>query len=111
MITTQGTAYDGPRDKYADIPGASHAIELTISQGFTPLGPFLPPILNCDVTAIYDWHNADTGQSGSVSRFVPANLSSTSRVVVTAVTGPGRVQLTMRTDHPNIPVTLDVVVP
>lgn len=111
LVTTQGTAYDGPRNQYADVPGATHAIELTISNGFTPLGPILPPILNCDVLAVYDWRNLDTGQTGSVSRFVPANLPSQSRLTVTALTGPGRVSLTMRTDRPSIPVNLEVLVP
>ncbi|WP_228807247.1 hypothetical protein [Nocardia otitidiscaviarum] len=110
MFTTGGTAFDGPLYEYSEAPGATHAIVLRITQGFSPVGYWGPQFLACDVTAVVDWHNIDTGQSGSVSQFVPAGQRSTPAILV-AHTGPGRVQLTVRTDRPSIPATAEVFVP
>ena len=111
ILSASGTAYDGPLYEYSNAPGSTHSVELRITQGFSPLGEWAPTFLACDVTAIIDWRNFDTGQSGSVSHFVPARHSSTTPMVVQVHTGPGRVQLTLRTDRPNIPVSTEVIVP
>lgn len=111
IMVPSGTAFDGPLAQYSSAPGASHAIELRISQGFSPLGEWAPTLLACDVTAIVDWHNLDTGRSGSVSQFIPAHHTSTHPMIVHAFTGPGQVQLTLRTDRPSIPVSTQVTVP
>ncbi|TCN50197.1 hypothetical protein EV641_113178 [Rhodococcus sp. SMB37] len=111
MMVASGTAFDGPLYHYSTFPGATHAIDLRISQGFSPLGEWAPTILACDVTAIVDWRNLDTGRSGSVSQFIPASHTSTRPMNVLVNTGPGRVQLTLRTDHPSIPVSTEAFVP
>ncbi|RVW09339.1 hypothetical protein EGT67_11095 [Prescottella agglutinans] len=111
MLTAAGTAFDGPMYRYGSSPGPSHSIELRITQGFSPLGEWGSTVLACDATAIIDWQNLDTGQSGTVSQHVPVTSTSTFPKFVYVGTGPGRVRLTMRTDHPSIPVTTDVVVP
>lgn len=111
MLTASGNAFDGPLWEYSAAPGAVHAIELRIAQGFSPLGEWGSTTLACDVTAIVDWQNLDTGHSGSLSRRLPANNTSTHPMVVQVGTGPGRVRLTLRTDHPNLPASTDVVVP
>ncbi|WP_280267837.1 hypothetical protein [Nocardia wallacei] len=110
MMSAGGTAFDGPLYPYSEAPGAAHAIVLRITQGFSPVGEWGPQLLACDVTAIADWRNLDTGQAGSVSRFVPAG-QRLSPAIVLAETGPGRVQLTLRTDKANIPASTEVVVP
>lgn len=111
MLTASGTAFDGPLGKYSEVPGAVHSVELRIAQGFSPLGEWAPTVLACDVTAVVDWRNLDTGQSGTVSRYVPAANTSSRPMDVQVGTGPGRVQLTMRTDRPSVPVSTEVVVP
>ncbi|MEV0507364.1 hypothetical protein AB0I30_07615 [Nocardia tengchongensis] len=111
MFSTGGTAFDGPLYQYSEAPGASHSVILRISQGFSPLGNWAAQLLACDVNAIVDWNNADTGQQGSVTRFIPAGQSSTNPAIFPVNTGPGRVHLTIRTDRANIPANLDVVVP
>lgn len=111
MLTASGNAFDGPLWEYSAARGAVHSVELRISQGFSPLGEWASTTLACDVTAIIDWQNLDTGASGTVSRYVPASNTSTVPMYVYVGTGPGRVRLTMRTDHPSIPVSTDVVVP
>lgn len=111
MLVTSGNAFDGPLWEYSAARGAVHSIELRISQGYSPLGEWGSTALACDVTAIIDWHNLDTGQSGTTSQFIPATKTSTHPMTVYLGTGPGRVQLTMRTDHPSLPVTTEVNVP
>lgn len=111
MLVASGNAFDGPLWEYSAAPGAVHSVELRISQGFSPLGEWAPTVLACDVTAIVEWQNLDTGQSGTVSRYVPASNTSTRPMNVHVGTGPGRVRLTLRTDHPSIPVSTEVVVP
>jgi hypothetical protein len=111
MLTASGTAFDGPLWQYSEARGAVHSVEFRIAQGFSPLGEWAPTILACDVTAIVDWRNLDTGQSGTVSKYVPAGNTSTRPMLMHVGTGPGRVQLTMRTDRPSIPVSTEVVVP
>ncbi|WP_242676719.1 hypothetical protein [Rhodococcus sp. ABRD24] len=111
MLSVSGNAFDGPLWEYSSAPGAVHSVELRISQGFSPLGEWASTTLACDVTAIIDWQNLDTGRSGTISRYVPAANTSTHPMLVNVETGPGRVRLTMRTDHPSIPVTTDVIVP
>ncbi|WP_433607450.1 hypothetical protein [Prescottella agglutinans] len=111
MLTASGNAFDGPLWEYSAARGAVHSVELRISQGFSPLGEWASTTLACDVTAIINWQNLDTGESGTVSRYVPASNTSTIPMYVYVGTGPGRVRLTMRTDHPSIPVSTDVVVP
>lgn len=111
MLTASGNAFDGPLGQYSNAPGAVHSVELRITQGFSPLGEWGSTALACDATAIIDWQNLDTGQSGTVSRFVPASDTSISPAIVTVGTGSGHVRLTMRTDHPSLPVSTDVVVP
>lgn len=111
MLVASGTAFDGPVWEYSAAPGAVHSVELRISQGFSPLGEWAPTILACDVTAIIDWQNLDTGRSGTESRYVPASNTSTRPMIVPVGTGPGRVRLTVRTDHPSIPASTEVVVP
>ncbi|WP_024800304.1 hypothetical protein [Nocardia sp. BMG51109] len=110
LLSTGGTAFDGPLYEYSEAPGAAHSVVLRIAQGFSPVGEWGPQLLACDVTAIVDWHNLDTGQAGSVRRFVPAGQRFTPAIVL-AETGPGRVQLTLRTDKPNIPAATEIVVP
>ncbi|EOM74903.1 hypothetical protein Rrhod_3780 [Rhodococcus rhodnii LMG 5362] len=114
MISAGGTAFDGPLDETYHVYGAAgavHSVELQILQGFPVLGEWGPILLRCDVTAVMDWHNLDTGERGTETRFVPASNRSFTREYVYMNTGPGRVHITMRTDHPSIPVTMDVVVP
>lgn len=110
LINAGGTAFDGPLYQYSEAPGAEHAVVLRITQGFSPVGEWGPQLLACDVTAVLDWRNLDSGAAGSVSRFVPAGQRSTAAILV-ADTGPGRVQLTFRTDKPNIPASAEVFVP
>ncbi|QLY34266.1 hypothetical protein H0264_10465 [Nocardia huaxiensis] len=110
MLNTGGTAFDGPLYEYSEAPGAVHSIVLRITPGFSPVGEWGPQLLACDITAIVDWRNLDTGQAGSVSRFIPA-WQRLSPAIVLAETGAGRVQLTVRTDRPNIPATTEIVVP
>lgn len=111
MLNAAGTAFDGPLWEYSSARGAVHSVQLRISQGFSPLGEWAPTVLACDVTAIVDWQNLDTGRSGSVSRYIPAANTSTNPMIMHVDTGPGRVRLTVRTDHPSIPVSTEVVVP
>ncbi len=108
---TRATAFDGPLWEYSAAPGMVHGIEMNLAQGYAPLGEWGSTVLGCDQTAIIDWHNLDTGQTGTVSRFVPADTPSTVQQLVHAQTGPGRVRLTMRTDHPSIPMSAEIVVP
>ncbi|MEV0341159.1 hypothetical protein AB0H49_19250 [Nocardia sp. NPDC050713] len=110
IFSVGGTSFDGPLNEYSEAPGAAHAVSVRITPGFSPIGTWGPQLLACDVTAVVDWHNLDTGQRGSVSRFVPAWQRSSPTIVV-ADTGPGRVQLTVRTDRPSIPATSEVFVP
>ncbi|WP_245717704.1 hypothetical protein [Nocardia jejuensis] len=110
MFFTGGTAFDGPLYGYSEAPGAEHSVVLRITQGFSPVGEWGPQLLACDVTAVVDWHNLDTGQGGSVSRFVPAGQRLSPAILV-AGTGSGRVQLTVRTDRPSIPASTEVFVP
>lgn len=111
MLTASGTAFDGPLGQYSEVPGAVHSVELRITQGFSPLGEWGSTTLACNVTAVIDWRNLDTGQSGTASRYIPASKTSSFPTVMQVGTGPGRVRLTMRTDGPSIPVSTDVVVP
>ncbi|PTR32322.1 hypothetical protein C8K36_1011374 [Rhodococcus sp. OK519] len=111
MLVASGNAFDGPLAEYSSAPGAVHSIELRISQGFSPLGEWASTVLACDATAIIDWQNLDTGQSGTVSQHIPATNTSTFPAYMHVATGPGHVRLTMRTDRPSIPATTDVVVP
>jgi len=108
---TRATAFDGPLWEYSSAPGMVHGIEMNLAQGFAPLGEWGSTVLGCSQTAIIDWHNLDTGQSGTVHKFVPADNPSTTQQLVHAPTGAGRVQLTMRTDHPSIPMTTQIAVP
>ncbi|MGV9414526.1 hypothetical protein ACWDOP_31875 [Nocardia sp. NPDC003693] len=110
LFMTGGTAFDGPLYQYSEAPGAEHAVVLRITQGYSPVGYWGPQFLACDVTAVVDWFNHDTGQGGSVSQFIPAGQRSTPAILV-AYTGPGRVQLTVRTDRPNVPASAEVFVP
>ncbi|MFJ1460390.1 hypothetical protein [Nocardia wallacei] len=110
LMNAGGTAFDGPLYQYSEAPGAEHSVVLRITQGFSPVGEWGPQLLACDVTAILDWRNLDSGAAGSVSRFVPAGQRLTAAILV-ADTGPGRVQLTLRTDKPNIPASAEVFVP
>lgn len=110
MLQAGGTAFDGPLYEYSEAPGAVHSVVLRVTQGFSPVGEWGPQLLACDVTAVVDWHNLDTGQTGSVSRFIPAWQRS-SPAIVLAETGSGRVRLTLRTDRPNIPASTEIVVP
>jgi hypothetical protein len=111
MLVASGTAFDGPLWEYSSAPGAQHAVELRISQGFSPVGEWGSTALACDATAVVDWQNFDTGRSGSVTRHIPAHKTSVSPEIVPVETGPGRVRLTVRTDRPSIPASADVVVP
>ncbi|MCP2276314.1 hypothetical protein [Nocardia amikacinitolerans] len=110
MFSVGGTAFDGPLYQYSEAPGAAHAVVVRVIPGFSPIGTWGPQLLACDATAVVDWHNVDTGQRGSVSRFVPGwqRLGPTT---IVADTGPGRVQLTVRTDGPSIPASAEVFVP
>ncbi|WP_280483466.1 hypothetical protein [Nocardia farcinica] len=110
MLTAGGTSFDGPLYEYSEAPGATHAVVLRVTQGFSPIGEWGPQLLACDVTVVADWRNLDTGASGAVSRFVPAG-QRLSPAIMLLPTGPGRVQVTLRTDKPNIPASLDVFVP
>lgn len=111
ISNVSGTAFDGPLWEYSSAPGARHSVELRIAQGYSPLGDWAPTLLACDMNVVVDWHNLDTGQRGSESRFVPATHTSTRPITMVVGTGQGRVQLTVRTDHPNIPATTEVFVP
>ncbi|MFC4376688.1 hypothetical protein ACFO5K_21560 [Nocardia halotolerans] len=112
LLNVAGTAFDGPLAEYTPAPGALHAISLRISQGFSPLGNWAPTLLACDVNIIVDWKNLDSGATGSVTRFIPANKTSTYPVQdVVAYTGPGRVEITVRTDKPHLPQSTEVFVP
>lgn len=110
ILSTGATAFDGPLYQYSEAPGAVHSVVLRITQGFSPVGEWGPQLLACDVTAIVDWHNLDTGQTGSISRFIPAG-QRLSPAIVLADTGPGRVRLTVRTDKPNLPASTEIAVP
>ena len=111
IVRAGGTAFDGPLYEYSSAPGATHGIELRITQGYSLLGEWTPSILNCDVTVAFDWHNLDTGARGTETRFVPAFHTSTRPLFMHVFPGPGRVVLTMRTERPSIPVTTEVFVP
>ncbi len=112
ILNVAGTAFDGPLNSPSVAPGATHSIALTLSQGFSPLGNWAPTLLACDVNVVVDWKNLDNGATGSVTRFIPADKTSTYPVQdVIANTGPGRVQVTVRTDKPNLPQTTEVFVP
>lgn len=111
MLNVAGTAFDGPLAEYTEAPGAAHAVVLRIGQGFSPLGTWAPTVLACDVHLVVDWHNLDHGNTGSVTHFVPAARTSSSPAIVLADTGPGRVQLTVRTDRPNLPQSTEIFVP
>ena len=111
ILNSAGVAFDGPLYQYSSFPGATHSVELRVTQGFSPLGDYAPTFLACDVTAIVDWHNLDTGQRGTLTRYIPAGSVSSRPVFMQVGTGPGRVQLTLRTDRPSIPVTTEVFVP
>ncbi|WP_245669535.1 hypothetical protein [Nocardia speluncae] len=111
MLSAAGVAYDGPLSEYHVFPGTAHSIELRVTQGFSPLGNFAPTLLACDVTAILDWRNLDTGRSGSVSHFIPAGNTSSRPFFMHVDSGPGRVALTLRTDRPSVPATTEVFVP
>ncbi|WP_228823463.1 hypothetical protein [Nocardia blacklockiae] len=110
VLQTGGSAFDGPLYQYSEAPGAEHSVVLRITQGFSPVGEWGPQLLACDVTAVLDWHNLDTGATGSVSRFIPAGQRLSAAILV-ADTGPGRVRLTLRTDRPNVPAAAEVFVP
>ncbi|MBL1075905.1 hypothetical protein JK358_16025 [Nocardia sp. 2] len=110
MFSVGGTSFDGPLYEYSEAPGAVHSIVFRLTQGFSPIGEWGPHLLACDVTAVVDWRNLDTGATGSVSRFIPAGQRSAPAIVL-AETGPGRVQVTVRTDRPNVPATAEIVVP
>lgn len=110
LFTTGGTAFDGPLYEYSEAPGAEHSVVLRVNQGFSPVGYWGPQLLACDITAIVDWHNLDTDQWGSTSRFLPAGQRGAPALIV-ANTGPGRVQLTVRTDRANVPAVAEVFVP
>lgn len=111
VLVASGNSFDGPLYEYSNRPGATHGVELRISQGISPLGEWAPTLLACDVTAIIDWHNHDTGQSGTVHQHIPARNNSTSPVTTVFETGRGNVSLTVRTDHPNLPASANVFVP
>lgn len=112
MLTAAGTAYDGPLPgTHYGAPGSTHSIEIRLSQGFSPLGDYAPTLLACDVTAIIDWHNLDTGQRGSLTHFISANRSGSRPDFLYVHPGPGRVALTVRTDRPSVPATTEVFVP
>lgn len=76
-------------------------------------------VFGCEVTAIVDWHNLDTGGTGSVSQYVDPHACQKftpgcywhAHPIIHISTGPGRVRLTLRTDHPNIPSSIEIVVP
>ena len=110
MLTASGTAFDGPLGQL-EAPGAVHSVVLRVAQGFSPLGEWTPTVLACDVTVLVDWHNLDTGVSGTVSRYVPAVRTSIEPMIVKVDTGPGRVRLTMRAAHPSIPASTEVLTP
>ncbi|WP_231390271.1 hypothetical protein [Nocardia sp. CNY236] len=111
MLTTGLSAFDGPLMDPSVAPGATHSIALRIGQGYSPIGDWGPTLLACNITAVVDWHNLDTGQSGTVSGFIPASQPASSRTNLVAHTGPGRVQLTIGTDRRNIPAVAEVFVP
>ncbi|WP_446223885.1 hypothetical protein ACTWPB_01005 [Nocardia sp. IBHARD005] len=111
ILNVAGTAFDGPLMAPSVAPGATNSIALRVSQGFSPLGNWAPTLLACDVNVIVDWKNLDSGAAGSVTRFIPAGSTSTYPVQDLMVgTGPGRVQLTIRTDKANIPQSTEVFV-
>ncbi|MBC7305191.1 MAG: hypothetical protein H5T78_30125 [Nocardia sp.] len=111
ILNVAGTAFDGPLAEYTEAPGAAHAVVLRVSQGFSPLGNWAPTVLACDVHLVAEWHNLDHGNTGSVTHFIPAGRTSTYPTIFLADTGPGRVQLTVRTDRPNLPQSVEVFVP
>ncbi|MQY24192.1 hypothetical protein [Nocardia macrotermitis] len=108
MLAAGGNSFDGPLAKYTEAEGASHSVLVRVSQGLS--SEWGPQLLACDVTAVLDWHNLDTNASGTVARFVPASQRNSVTILV-ANTGRGRVHATLRTDHPNVPASIDVVVP
>ncbi|MBD0322996.1 MAG: hypothetical protein ICV72_06350 [Aldersonia sp.] len=112
VLQASGNGFDGPLWQYSEAPGATHGIIVRITQGFSPLGEWAPSILTCDMTAVVDWHNLDTGARGSESRHMPWLAQPSIRpTIVPLYTGRGRVQLTLRTAHPNIPASTEVFVP
>ncbi|MEV6069127.1 hypothetical protein AB0L82_21470 [Nocardia sp. NPDC052001] len=110
MLSAGGTGFDGPLGQYTEAPGAAHAVVLRVTQGFSPVGEWGPQLLACDVTAVVDWQNLDSGQAGTVTRFIPAG-QRLSPAIILAETGSGRVRLTLRTDKPNIPAVTEIFVP
>lgn len=109
LVNVGGTAFDGPLNSPSVAPGATHSISLRISQGL--LGNMAPALLTCDVNVIVDWRNLDNGATGSMTHFVPARHNSTYPFQVVAPTGPGRFQVTVRTDRPSLPASTEIVVP
>lgn len=111
-IQLSGTSYDGPVQAYSSIDRTRHGISAMISAGVSPLGEWGSTVLNCDTTAIVDWHNTGTGRSGTVT--VPVSRNDTSISPVQDIhldTGPGQVNLTVRTDRPTLPGYGSVFVP
>ncbi|ELB92173.1 hypothetical protein Rwratislav_15523 [Rhodococcus wratislaviensis IFP 2016] len=101
MLTASGTAFDGPLWQYSEAEGAVHSVELRIAQGFSPLGEWAPTVLACDVTAIVRLAQPRHGgkRNGEpICTCRPHEYLADDRNVDT---GPGRVRLTIRTDHPN----------
>ncbi|WP_330228014.1 hypothetical protein OHA40_17515 [Nocardia sp. NBC_00508] len=119
LLSAHGQATDGPLYQYSANAGATHSIELRLSTGIGLEPLSAGPVLGCAVTAIVDWHNLDTGGTGSVSQYVDPfacqkftpGCYQHAGPTIHMGTGPGRVRLTLRTDHPNIPSTIEIIVP
>lgn len=61
----------------------------------------------CSVTVFVNWHNRDTGATGSVGVPVSDNSSwnqAPNTDMAEVPTGPGRISVTATTDRPHIPV-------
>ncbi|MFF2084740.1 hypothetical protein ACFVVM_13250 [Nocardia sp. NPDC058176] len=122
-LTASGAAYDGPVSTNAyhrGTPiGAEHFVTLQLISGWwlTPSNP----IGACNLHATLHWRNLDTGAAGAETRYLepflcintfctPEELDRKAPSVYLP-TGPGRVHIDLTTDHPGIPMGVDVVVP
>lgn len=92
----------------------THGVNVAFQMGIHPLGEWGSALLSCPANLIVDWRNVDTGASGTLSYFHSNPSGVTQAIPIDGInvdTGPGAVDLTLRTDGPNLPATTRVIVP
>lgn len=76
-----------------------------IGPGKHPLAPL------CEVLTTVTWRNLDTGATGSYVNNVVTGIYGSIQYSLFQDTGPGRVDVTVTTDHANIPAHGSFIVP